>query len=294
MSNNKFLSDANVQMLWEVLIDEDSITKDRRTQEAFTRTLPEFYEREKSNPQRSLIDLNKQFISIMMKLLIQDAPDIPKNQFSQFPQQAQQTHKKILITQEEIQLDRVSHFEQELGKKQNEFSKAMAVPVPETPVFKDNIKDEPLSEINMIIQRTIAERNLDIEKIHKSANKVDAENWLKSAPTSIKEEKAEQKATALKTIKIEKGELNAKIQPEELTETSNANPGKQISWGTNTTFETRSNTDGANDSIFSKLKLTSPIQPSPQETPTRDIVALYAYIKSRFDKLEELLREQRR
>ena len=123
---------------------------------------------------------------------------------------------------------------------------------------------------------------------------MDAENWLKSAPTSIKEEKAEQKATALKTIKIEKGELNAKIQPEELTETSNANPGKQISWGTNTTFETRSNTDGANDSIFSKLKLTSPIQPSPQETPTRDIVALYAYIKSRFDKLEELLREQRR
>ena len=294
MSNNKFLSDANVQMLWEVLIDEDSITKDRRTQEAFTRTLPEFYEREKSNPQRSLIDLNKQFISIMMKLLIQDAPDIPKNQFSQFPQQAQQTHKRILITQEDIQLDRVSHFEQELGKKQNEFSNAMAVPVPEAPIFKDNIKDEPLSEINMIIQRTIAERNLDIEKIHKSANKVDAENWLKSAPTSIKEEKAEQKATALKTIKIEKGELNAKIQPEELTETSNANPGKQISWGTNTTFETRSNTDGANDSIFSKLKLTSPIQPSPQETPTRDIVALYAYIKSRFDKLEELLREQRR
>jgi len=296
MSNNKFLSDANVQMLWEVLIDEDSITKDRRTQEAFVRTLPEFYEREKSNTQKSLIDLNKQFISVMMKLLKQDVPDIPKNQFTQFPQQTQQTqqpHKKILITQEDIQLDRVSHFEQELGKKQNEFSKAMAVPVPETPVFKDNIKDEPLSEINMIIQRTIAERNLDIEKIHKSANKVDAENWLKSAPTSIKEEKAEQKATALKTIKIEKGEINAKIQPEELTETFNANLGKQISWGTNTTFEPSSNTDVANDSIFSKLKLTSPSQHPLQETPTRDVIALYTYIKTRFDKLEELLREQR-
>lgn len=278
MSNNKFLSDANVQMLWEVLIDEDSITKDRRTQEAFVRTLPEFYEREKSNPQKSLIDLNKQFISIMMKLL----------------KQTQQPHKKILITQEEIQLDRVSHFEQELGKKQNEFSKAMAVPLPETPVFKDNIKDEPLSEINMIIQRTIAERNLDIEKIHKSANKVDAENWLKSAPTSIKEEKAEQKATALKTIKIEKGELNAKIQPEELTDTSNANPAKQISWGTNTTFEPSSNTYVVSDSIFSKLKLASPSQPPPQEAPTQDIVALYAYIKTRFDKLEQLLREQQR
>lgn len=294
MSNNKFLSDTNVQMLWEVLIDEDSITKDRRTQEAFTRTLPEFYEREKANPQKSLIDLNKQFISIMMKLLRQAVPDVPKNQFSQFPQQTQQPHKKILITQEEIQLDRVSHFEQELGKKQNEFSKSMAVPVPEAPVFKDNIKDEPLSEINMIIQRTIAERNLDMEKIHKSTNKVDAENWLKSAPTSIKEEKAEQKATALKTIKIGKGELNTKLQPEELTDTSNVNSAKQISWGTNTTFEPSSNTDVANDSIFSKLKLTSPTQPPMQETPTRDIIALYTYIKTRFDKLEELLREQRR
>ena len=294
MSNNKFLSDTNVQMLWEVLIDEDSITKDRRTQEAFARTLPEFYEREKTNTQKSLIDLNKQFISIMMKLLRQAVPDIQKNQLSPFPQQTQQPYKKILITQEEIQLDRVSHFEQELGKKQNEFSKAMAVPVPEAPVFKDNIKDEPLSEINMIIQRTIAERNLDIEKIHKTANKVDAENWLKSAPTSIKEEKAEQKATALKTIKIEKGELNAKIQPEELMDTPNANPAKQISWGTNTTFEPGSNTDVTNDSIFSKLKLTNPSQPPPLETPTRDIIALYTYIKTRFDKLEELLREQRR
>jgi hypothetical protein len=68
----------------------------------------------------------------------------------------------------------------------------------------------------------------------------------------------------------------------------------QISWGTNTTFEPGSNTDVTNDSIFSKLKLTNPSQPPPLETPTRDIIALYTYIKTRFDKLEELLREQQR
>jgi hypothetical protein len=281
--SNKFLSDANVQMLWEVLIDEDSITKDKRTQDAFVRTLPEFYEREKPNTQKSLIDLNKQFISVMMKLLSQDVQN--------------NSHKKILITQEDIQLDRVSHFEQELGKKQNEFTQAMAIPVPETPVFKDNIKDEPITEINMIIQRTIAERNLEIDKIHKSANRVDAENWLKSAPTSIKEEKAEQKMNAMKTIQIEKGEMNVSLQTEELTDTTTAIQTKQLSWGENTMIELTPNfsTDIANDSFFSKLKLNNPIQIPQQEHRTHpmDIDTLYRYINNRFDQLEKLIREQR-
>ena len=195
MSTKNFLSPANAQMLWEVLIDEESIMKDKRTQETFVKTLPEFYEREKSKPQTTLIGLNKQFISLMLNLLRQAPP----------PQVARTIPpaKKILITQEDLQNDRTSHFEQEFNKNQQEFTSAMAVPVPTTPVFTDNTKDTPLTEMNMIIQRTIAERNLDLDKYYKTTNKGDAENWLKSAPTSIKEEKAVQKANVMKTIKIE-------------------------------------------------------------------------------------------
>jgi hypothetical protein len=157
MSIKEFLSEPNVQMLWEVLIDEDTILKDRRTQEIFVKTLPEFYEREKTN-QTTLIGLNKQFISLMLNLL------------RQAPTQVARTipTKKILITQEELQNDRTTHFEQELNKKQQEFTNAMAVPVPTTPVFTDNTKDVPLTEMNMIIQRTIAERNLELDKFYKS------------------------------------------------------------------------------------------------------------------------------
>ena len=88
MSIKDFLSEPNVQMLWEVLIDEDTILKDRRTQEIFVKTLPEFYEREKTNKQMTLIGLNKQFISIMLNLL------------RQAPTQVARTipTKKILIT----------------------------------------------------------------------------------------------------------------------------------------------------------------------------------------------------
>jgi hypothetical protein len=268
-------------MLWEVLIDEDSIMKDKRTQETFVKTLPEFYEREKSKPQTTLIGLNKQFISLMLNLLRQAAPP------AQVARTMMPPAKKILITQEELQNDRASHFEQELNKKQQEFTSAMAVPVPTTPVFTDNTKDVPLTEMNMIIQRTIAERNLELDKFYKSANKGDAENWLKSAPTSIKEEKIVQKANVMKTIKIEKTDLNISIPTEELNESPSSSSSKQISWGDNTTIEL-SETAQPNDSIFSKLKKTP--MPAPTPTPTMDIQALYDYVNKRFDQLEELVR----
>ena len=280
MSIKEFLSDTNVQMLWEVLIDEDTIMKDKRTQETFVKTLPEFYEREKTNKQMSLIGLNKQFISLMLNLLRQAPP----------PQVARTNPptKKILITQEELQNDRASHFEQEFNKKQQEFTNAMAVPVPTTPVFTDNTKDVPLTEMNMIIQRTIAERNLELDKFYKSANKADAENWLKSAPTSIKEEKAVEKTNVMKTIKIEKSDLNISIPTEVLNDSSSSS--KQISWGDNTTIElSEPNQIQPNDSIFSKLKKTY-TPPTPQ--PTMDIQTLYDYVNKRFDQLEELIGQQ--
>jgi hypothetical protein len=279
MSIKEFLSDTNVQMLWEVLIDEDTIMKDKRTQETFVKTLPEFYEREKTSKQMSLIGLNKQFISLMLNLLRQAPP----------PQVARTNPptKKILITQEELQNDRAANFEQELNKKQQEFTSAMAVPVPTTPVFTDNTKDVPLTEMNLIIQRTIAERNLELDKFYKSANKADAENWLKSAPTSIKDEKAVQKASVMKTIKIEKTDLNISIPTEVLNEPSSSS--KQISWGDNTTIElSEPNQIQTNDSIFSKLKKTP--QPTPTTAPTMDIQSLYDYVNKRFDQLEELIR----
>jgi hypothetical protein len=280
MSTKDFLLGPNVQMLWEVLIDEESIMKDKRTQETFVKTLPEFYEREKSKPQTTLIGLNKQFISLMLNLLRQ----APSQQVARnIPT------KKISITQEELQNDRTANFEQELNKKQQEFTSAMAVPVPTTPVFTDNTKDTPLTEMNMIIQRTIAERNLELDKFYKSANKADAENWLKSAPTSIKEEKVVQKANAMKTIKIEKNDLNISLQTEELND---ATSSKQISWGNNTTIENMETPP--TDSIFSKLKLTNSFPtktPAPIQVPTMDIQMLYEYFNRRFDQLEELIRE---
>ena len=104
-------------------------------------------------------------------------------------QQPQKKELKELITFEDLQTQRTTLFEEELSRKQNEFTSAMAIPVPEMPQFADSSKDQPLSEMEMIIKRTIAERNLELEQIHSTSKKSDAEKWLQSTNTSVKEEK---------------------------------------------------------------------------------------------------------
>ena len=49
MATNTFLSNDNAQMLWEVIIDNDTIAQNNQTQQIFTQVFPEFYEREKTN-----------------------------------------------------------------------------------------------------------------------------------------------------------------------------------------------------------------------------------------------------
>jgi hypothetical protein len=95
----------------------------------------------------------------------------------------------------------------------------------------------------------------------------------------------------MKTIKIEKNELDISIPTEVLNESSSSS-SKQISWGDNTTIElSEPNQTQTNDSIFSKLKLTNNTAPQ-QTTPSQgmDIQTLYDYITRRFDILEQLCR----
>jgi hypothetical protein len=101
----------------------------------------------------------------------------------------------------------------------------------------------------------------------------------------------------MKTIKIEKNDLNISIPTEELNDVASSitASSKQISWGNNTTIEPNETTQ-SNDSIFSKLKKTYTATPTPKPTPApaMDIQTLYDYVNKRFDQLEELIRQERR
>ena len=265
MSVNTFLSNENAQMLWEVILDTNSVVVNSRTQEIFSQVLPDFYEKEKKN-HKNLLQINKQFISTIVDIL------------TQRQQQQQQQQMKPKITFEELQEERMSKFEKELNSKEQDFRNSMALPIPPTPDFADNEKDEPLTEMEKIIKKTIEERNLEMQKIQmqRSLNKSEAEKWIQGQPTSVKEEFEIKKQNALNSFS---GAKQIQIGKEI----------KQISWGedayiepmeeNNVIIEEEKNQTSTflSSKLFSKLKTKDPMK------------QLEDLINERFDKLEAFL-----
>ena len=291
MATNTFLSNDNAQMLWEVIIDNDTIAQNNQTQQIFTQVFPEFYEREKTN-HKNLMEMNKNFISLMMNLLKTKINQQQQQQQQQQSNQSSNQYNKPKITFEELQEERVSIFEQELNAKQQEFSSAMALPLPPTPTFSDNKKDEPLTEMEEIIRRTIAERNLEMEKIHSLNNKKEAENWIKGTSTSLKDENERNKQNALNIHQHQQNNQNSVKAVQQNQSDQNfpkliniGNEVKHISWSEPiidinnepVSVQTPNYDHPVQTSLFAKLKPKDPMK------------ILEDLINTRFDRLEALL-----
>jgi len=208
MSINNFLEQENLQMLWEVLIDEPLIKQSCNTElkmndliRIFESNVRDFFIIEKNNC-NNLIELNKKYILLIINYVmkITNTPNLNNNNNNINSSTTNQYRKikihtdepvKQSITFEEIQNDRKTLFEKELNKKQEEFTNAMTLHVPPVPIFSDNL-DQPISEIELEIKRIQEQRNYDIEIINNTNNNSNLsldENWLKPQETSIKNEK---------------------------------------------------------------------------------------------------------
>ena len=197
-SVNNFLDKENVQLLWEVLIDEplikeicNSELKNKELVRIFETNIRDFYIREKNNC-INLIELNKKYvlliINFVMKINNLQKSDTT-NQYKKIKIHSEEP--KQSITFEEIQNDRKIFFDKELSKKQEEFTNAMTLPIPPVPNFSDNL-DQPISEIEIEIKKIKEQRNYDIEMINntnKNSTSSFNEDWLKPKETSIKNEK---------------------------------------------------------------------------------------------------------
>ena len=260
MNKRDFLALSNVEILWEVIGEQDIF----QNKNVFETVLTEFYESENMK-HGDLFMLNKAFISSILF-----ASQQHQHQFQQQQQQQQQQsqsqsqsqsqpQQKIPITFEELQTEKISQFEIKLTEKEEDFKQSMARPLPQQiPNFRDKM-DEPLTEIESIIKRTIAERNYDISQFVKAnANVLE----LKSQETSIKKEKLsplffsslnQQKnkfdtTPEIKYIKIDNASFKETPVPIDLNK-----PSKHISWN-----EDIQNSDGI---LFDK-KMPTPSPPS--------------------------------
>lgn len=186
MSINNFLTKGNVDLLWEVIID-DELFKNKPKElinqigNMFAQNLRGFNESEKNNS-NNLINMNKKFI----ELILNRSYSIINFNKNPIPLQKQ----KELITSTDLLSDRMSQFEKELSQKQSEFTTAMSLPVPPVPKFSDSNLDGPMGEMDLAIKKALEQRNYDIEQLNKTLSKSNQDSsWLKSQETSVKSEK---------------------------------------------------------------------------------------------------------
>ena len=250
-------------MIWDVISDGDIyklLSKENQNKVTiiFNNNIKGFFDNECKNP-TNLMEMNKKFIILILNYIKNNLSSSSQlNKIKIHEEVLPNTHSKELITYEEIQTERQSQFEQEFNKKQEEFSSAMTLSKPQTPEFKDNFNEGPITEMEKIIKEITSQRNYEVEQISKYHKPPD--NWLQSKETSIKNEKQ---------INSESDSNNnnnnrlkyLKIDNENIILTNNSEKVKNVTWGTNSEILENINTNKQNnidDNIFSKLKIISP------------------------------------
>jgi len=202
-SIQNFLTEQNVNMLVDIIMDEDVMRTQpteviKETEAIFYNNIRGFYENEKANAY-DLFDLNKQYMLLILRRVKSDLIKKPEVVAKR------QQH----VTFEDIQSDRRSQFERDLTARQSEFTSAMTLPVPPVPKFSDAAQDEPLSEMELAIKQMTEQRNYDVEQI---TNSFTVNALAPPMETSVNNDKFKkpqikpQQNQGVRYIKIEKNE----------------------------------------------------------------------------------------
>jgi hypothetical protein len=247
MSIQTFLKKENVDTLWDVIVDEDIfkfLSRDVQGKvfQIFVENIKGFYEIERKTS-TNLIDVNKKYILLILNY-------IKKNYSQQIPNKIkifEDVPVKESITYEEIQNEKKSQFEKDLQLRQQEFTNAMALPVPEVPEFSDKFTEGPISEMDKMIKEMTAKRNYDVEQINRANQNSmgNADNWLKPQETSVKTEKINSQRLPSTQSRFSSDNEIIDMQPK----------GKNVTWGENEEFNIPNLQQIAEeDNIFKKLK----------------------------------------
>ena len=247
MSIQTFLKKENVDTLWDVIVDEDIfkfLSRDVQGKvfQIFVENIKGFYEIERKTS-TNLIDVNKKYILLILNY-------IKKNYSQQIPNKIkifEDAPVKESITYEEIQNEKKSQFEKDLQLRQQEFTNAMALPVPDVPEFSDKFTEGPISEMDKMIKEMTAKRNYDVEQINRANQHSmgNADNWLKPQETSVKTEKINSQRLPPSQSRFSSDNEIIDMQPK----------GKNVTWGENEEFNIPNLQQIAEeDNIFKKLK----------------------------------------
>jgi hypothetical protein len=143
-----FLSNENITLISKVISQTTMISR-----EQIYTSMNEYYNNNNINSfltKNELINTNKAYITYFKNNKFNYTNISENNEY----------------TFEDIQNKKRELFNEELNKKQKEFSSFNQVIIPPPLKFNEDI-DKPISEMEQLIAKTIAERTLDIETIQK-------------------------------------------------------------------------------------------------------------------------------
>jgi len=262
MSNSDFLKKGNISMLWDVISDEEIfkfLPKESQeiVSQLFINNISGFFEVERKKT-TNLIEINKKYIILILNHIKTNFPKKTHNKIKILDD----APVKEVITYEEIHNERKSQFEKDLAKRQEEFTNAVTLKVPEVPEFADKHVETPISEMDKIIKEMTAQRNYEVEQInriyHTDIN--NSSNWLTPQETSIKAEKGSLQNDQDKNReeKTQNPNQNHNYSKSKYLQTFNEvldSPSKKnVSWGENREIEDSSFENVMETNIFQKLK----------------------------------------
>ena len=247
----EFVTNENVDLLWEVILENKEVKNKEQFRNYFIENLKSFLQEEQQVERTKPVDLvetNKKFITQFITRVNSNTNSATSNTSGAF------------VTAEEIQKNRMNEFEQEFFKKQNEFKQFMTHHVPEAPQFTDTTKEEPIGEnMEKLIAMTLAKRNFDMEQLQPSVDKQQVEKWLKGEGTSVKpvDSKMDSKMDSKNEPKIKYIKIGDEIQTVVNTiEIGDPEKSKKVSWDD----DMAENRKEMQTQLFSKLKQVSNVE----------------------------------
>lgn len=269
----QFRKKENLILLWEVLLDELDIKTDNpqlisNVRRIFDSNINPFIS--KASPQTNLVELNKLFLKQVSTAINRLMPGLKQHQ----------NIKKIKIMDEEIQQPytiedihsfRQTEFEKKLEEQKKEFENAINPQKPKEVDFTYTEKESKITEMEHLIADTIARRKYELEEIQNNnySTSDNAENWLNSQETSVKNEKItpmEETQFVQKKLK----HINIEQLPSNNIPTSILKSQKNVTWNDNNTeipdnVSLVVNETTSVPSLFNKLKQkpnTNSMQPT--------------------------------
>lgn len=186
-----FLNKQNINLLWDVLLDEVRLDTNNKQLISNIRTVFD----SNINPFTSnalqtatLVDLNKQFLSQVVIAVYRLFPKIKQ----------EQDLKRINISSEElnepykvedIHTARQTNFEKQVNQKRAEFENSISLKKPQELDFTEKVNDDKIKEMDSLIAETMARRNFEVEQYKPNLNSnseiIDPEKWLRPRETSV-------------------------------------------------------------------------------------------------------------